>query len=377
MKRILIIILLFISLLEGVNSQVFQESYYNRADSTTADGELFLDLPLATWFYNNEYFNPFYKGYTLIGANIQPCLIYQSNSRLKFSAGLYLHRYYGNSQKTITKPLFNIEYNPLKNLSVLMGTYNGGENHGLSEVLFSFENHLTDIVENGILIRYANTFVKSETWLNWESFIMPGDTFQEKFTAGSSDHIRLLENSSWKLSLPIALLAHHAGGQINNKLAHEHIKSLFNICEGIRISRNFSPGSLNNVFAEFTLFHSLGDFIPAPGLAFSAKTGIQLNHFELNAEYFRGNNFVSFAGNPLFCSWNKEVGLLKPDLYGGIQELLNFKAAFRQKMGPNSYMFVRFEGYYFTSTRKLDYSYSLHFQVNDFLRILSLRNKSI
>jgi hypothetical protein len=367
MKRVLIIIMLFISLLQRVNSQVFQNDYDNRRDSILAPGAVFLDLPLATWFYNNEYFNPFYKGYTLIGANIQPAVIYQSNPKLRFSAGIYLHRYYGNSELTNARPLFNIEYKPDKDFSVLMGTFNGGENHGLNEILFSFENHLTNIVENGILIRYNRAFIKSETWLNWESYIMPGDTFQEKFTAGSSNDLRLMESSSWNLTLPFALIAHHAGGQINNNDAH--IESLFNISEGLKLSRKISSNHFDMVFTELTLFHSLGDFIPAPGWAFCAKTGVRLSRIELNAVYFRGKDFVSFAGNPLLRSWKENADPLSTDRYGGTQEMLNFKAGFRQKIGPASFLFLRFEGYYFLGSSKLDYSYSLHFQVNDFIRL--------
>jgi hypothetical protein len=248
-----------------------------------------------------------------------------------------------------------------------MGSYNGGENHGLHEALFSFENHLTDIVENGILIRYSNKRIETETWLNWESFIMPGDTFREMFTAGSSNRIRVLEASSWKLTLPFSLLAHHAGGQINNN--NEHVETLINISEGLRICRSFGSDPANNVFAEGNVFHSLGDFVPSPGWAASLKTGLQLSHFEVNAEYFRGKDFVSFAGNPLFRSWKLSGDPLNPVQYGGMQEMLNFKAGFRQKMGRYSFLFLRFEGYYFAGSSDLDYSYSLAFQVRDFLRL--------
>ena len=367
MSKSFIFIVLFISFLQEVNAQIFQEDYKNREDSLLADGDIFLDLPLSTWFYNNEYFNPFYKGYTLIGANVQPRLVYQSNAKLKLSAGAYLHRYFGDNEKTIANPLFSIEYRPIENFSVLMGSFNGGENHRLHEAVFSFENHLIDIVENGILIRYTNLHLESETWLNWESFIIPGDTFREQFTAGSSNLIKLLETPYWKLSMPVSVLAHHAGGQINN--SDEHVESLFNISEGFKIVRVIQLKALNSVYAEIAFMHSLGDFIPAPGWAFSAKTGIQLSPFEINAEYFRGNDFVSFAGNPLFCSWRATGDPLVPFLYGGTQEMLNFKAGFHQQIGRNSFLFLRFEGYYFTGNSKLDYGYSLHFQVNDFLKL--------
>jgi hypothetical protein len=354
-----------------VNCQLFQKDYRTREDTSLIEDKLFLDIQGSTWFYNNEYFNPFYKGYTLIGANFQPILVFQTNPKLKFSAGTILHRFYGDNQKTSANPLFSIEYRPNSRFSVLMGSYNGGENHGLHEVLFSFENHLTDIIENGILINYANSRITSESWLNWESFILPGDTLQEEFTAGSSNHIKLLEFSSWKISLPVNLLAHHAGGQIN--LSDKPVETLINISEGLKVSRFIKTKPDNIIFAEFSVFHSIGDFIPSPGWAFSGKTGIQTEHFEINAEYFRADDFISFEGNPLFRTHEISVNPAIPFQYGGKLEMLNFKAGFRQKTGRNSFLFLRFEGYYFTGSSKLDYSYSLHFQARDFLRFFSDR----
>ncbi len=373
MGRLLIFITLIFTVLQGVNSQVFQDYYNNRQDSIINEGDVYLNLNASTWFYNNEYFNPFYKGYTLIGADFDPSLIYQLNSRLRVSAGTYLHRYYGESLETTVKPLFSIEYHPNEALSVLMGSYKGGENHHLNDVLYSFENHLTNITENGILVRYSRNYLESETWLNWQSFIIPGDTIQEQFTMGSFNRVNLPDISGWKMSIPLSLLAHHAGGQINDN--NKPVETLINISEGLKISRFLKKDPLQSASLEFMLFHSLGDYNPAPGWAFSFRTGVQLRHLELNAEYFRGDEFVSFAGNPLYRSRKATGNPAVPFEYGGNTEMLNFKAGFRQKMGINSFLFLRFEGYYFTSTSKLDYSYSIHFQVNDFLKLGSAAKK--
>lgn len=367
MRRLCILIALFVGFFSALSAQLFQNDYMNRPDSSHSVGSLILDLQGSGWFYNNEYFNPFYKGYTLIGANFQPRLVYQSNPKLKFSAGAHLQRFYGDALKTAVKPLFSIEYSPRKDFSILMGSFNGGENHGLPEVLFSFENHLADIVENGVLINYKNSYIESETWLNWEQFIVPGDTFQEMFTAGSSNRLTILERSSWKLSLPLSMLAHHAGGQINN--SDKPVETLINLSEGVKLTKFFASGSVENVFADVRVFHSLGDFAPFPGIALSVKSGVQTSHFELNAEYFKARDFMSFEGNPLFLSWEPTGDMLSPNRNGGSLEMLNFKVGFRQKMGENSFLFLRCEGYYIKGSNKLDYSYSLHFQVRDFLKL--------
>jgi len=193
--------------------------------------------------------------------------------------------------------------------------------------LFSIEKHLTEIIENGILIRYSGKRIESETWLSWESFILPGDTIQEQFTAGSSNRITLMEKNNWKVTLPVSVLAHHAGGQVN--ISDKKVETLINIGEGVKISRSFHGKSLHQIFGEFTFFHSTGDFNPAPGWAFSMKTGLQLTHFEINAEYFRAKDFISFAGNPLYCSHESTNNPLIPFQFGGKNEMLNFKAGFR------------------------------------------------
>jgi len=372
MKRILIFIILFISSLQGLYSQIFQDEYNTRQDSLITEGQVYLRLQGSTWFYNNEYFNPFYKGYTLIGGGFQPTIVYQSSPKLQISVGADFLQFYGINEKLRIKPLFSLEYKPNENFSVLMGSYNGGENHKMTEAMFSFENHLRNLVENGILIRFNNTRVKSETWLNWESFIEPGDTFQEAFTAGSSNRIMLFEKEVWNLSLPVCLLAHHSGGQINNNASH--IETLINISEGLKVVRNFRLSHFQSAYSEFTFYQNTGDYKPIGGTAISFKTGLQLTHIELNAEYFYGDYFRCFAGNPILSiPLPNSLNPITDPHYTAEREMLNFKAGYKQKIGMNSFLFLRLEGYYFTKTGNLDYSYSLHLQAEDFLKIFNFK----
>lgn len=157
MKKSLVVIALFFCLIQGLYSQIFREDYNSRMDSTFSEGEVILNLQASSWFYNNEYFNPFYKGYTLIGGSFQPQLIYQINSKLSLTTAADFHRNYGKNESLFVQPLLSIEYKPRSNFSVLMGSFNGGMNHLLPEALFSFEKHVQENVENGILIRFSNS----------------------------------------------------------------------------------------------------------------------------------------------------------------------------------------------------------------------------
>jgi hypothetical protein len=335
------------------------------------EGDVFLELGGSSWFYNNEYFNPYYKGYTLIGAEFQPVLSYKSSQKLKYSAGIDLHRFYGDDLKTRALPFFNICYRPTEKLSLLLGSYNGGENHGVNEILFSFENHLTDLVENGVLINYNGKIINSETWLNWESFIFPGDTVQEKFTAGSSEKLNIVNTGRLLVSIPVSLLAHHSGGQIN--VTDRHVETLLNTGEGLLLK--YKPHESKSFFISgaVNLFQSMGDFNPSPGQAYYLSAGAGIKNIEFYGGYYNARDFITFSGNPIYFSNELTSDPLHPVRRGGNLEMLNFKAGLRKKTGENSFLYLRFEGYYFMGEGKLDYSYSLHFQVMDFLRLFNVR----
>jgi len=59
MKKLCLYIILSVSLLQIANSQIFQKDYKTRTDSLRETGSVYLNLQGATWFYNNEYFNPY------------------------------------------------------------------------------------------------------------------------------------------------------------------------------------------------------------------------------------------------------------------------------------------------------------------------------
>lgn len=181
----------------------------------------------------------------------------------------------------------------------------------------------------------------------------------------------VFEKNSMKLSIPLNLIAHHAGGQINNN--DEHVETLINANEGIKLEYNFQLKHTNTFYTEFNLFQATGDYKPENGKAVSFNMGFQSTHFEVNAEYFQGNNFVCFAGNPIL---NRAfAGPLDPinSFYLEEKKMFNLKTGYRQKIGPKSFLFLRFESYYFLDAKSLDYSYSLHFQVQDFLRVLNVK----
>lgn len=353
-------------------AQVFQKDYATTYDSPANERDLNLNLLASTFLNNNEFFNPLQEGYTLIGGFFQPSLNYYINQKLILSTGIHIRKFYGDENFADAEPVFSIKYNPNKKISLLLGSYEGGQNHLLPESLFAFENHFTDLVENGFLFNLRCLFIQTDAWLDWEKFIEPGDPFREEFTAGISNQLKILDKNLISLEIPVFFLAHHLGGQIND--TDQPVVSLYNLSEGFKI--RFQPGSVAwdfSSYIEILVHHSLGDFEEGYGLANEIIAGLEMKNIEINTGYFRGNNFMSFKGLPLYTSFNE----ISHNSYvlGGINNLLSLKVGYKLKIHELSHLFLRFEGFYNTEINKLDYTFGIHMQINEIIKIVSLLRK--
>ncbi len=371
MKKHLIFILIFLILPVLLYSQLFQEDYRTINDSVSLEKNLHLHILGATFFNNNEFFNPLQEGYTLIGGFLHPEVIYLINPKLSLSAGLHIRKFYGDNELVHFEPLFTIKYRINNDLIVSMGSFDGGQNHRLPETIFAFENHFSKFVENGILIDVHKKYIETQAWLNWETFIEPGDPFREVFTAGIMNRIKVYQNESVNVEIPVIILAHHSGGQINNSPLP--VESLFNLCEGIKVNFKSDNSIFQKIspYAEFLIHHSLGDYSTGSGLANQFTLGVEMKRFEVNTGFFLGHDFNSFYGLPLYRSYS-ETGYHQYSL-GGKSKMLSFKTGYKVKMANSAFLFLRFEGYYNFQFQKFDYTYGIHFQVNDFIGLANLK----
>ena len=346
----------------SINAQLFQKDYLTGNDSLIEEKTLNLHILGTTFFNNNEFFNPYYQGYTLTGSFFQPKIVYTVNPKLILSAGVHLRKYFGDNGFIYAEPLFNIHYRVNNSLNIQMGSFEGGQNHLLPETIFDFENHFSNLVENGILITFNKKFLNSRLWIDWEKFIEPADTFREEFMAGIVNRVKLLNNNSkFHIDIPLFILAHHAGGQINDN--NEPVETIFNLCGGLEIfgARAISP------FAQIFLHQSSGDYSIGTGYAIQINGGFKTDNIELNAGYFSGWDFMSFRGLPLYHSYSENS--LTGYTLGGTNEIWNFKAGYKARLSNTSFLFLRFEGFYNPVVKKLDYIYGLHLQVNEIVRI--------
>ncbi|HYW96147.1 MAG TPA: hypothetical protein VE870_11200 [Bacteroidales bacterium] len=342
------------------NAQVFRDYYNQEVRVMKEPDELSLSVNASTFFNNNEFFGTDVEGYTLTGAFLQPVVSYSLAENLSFGAGIHLLKYNGRDEFAQTLPLFRIDYKVSSNFGITMGSFNGGESFRLPEPMYTFENHFTSLVNNGIRLDFHGDRIRSLTWLNWEHFILPNDTLQEQLTVGSSNDFTLLKRNGSTLTIPAYLVVHHQGGQIN--ITDKPVITTWNIGGGFLLSHSFSGEKHGEVFLNPLVFFNSNDESDTNGFAWYPQIGMRIDPFSLTAGYFHGRSFDTVYGEPLFFSPGQFMSGTSAE---EVKSLLTFKAGFGKKITPSSSVLLRFEGYYDTMISKLQYTYGLHILINE------------
>ena len=368
-RSLLPAILLFTIGIPSLQAQFFNDLYRQEVNLPEEPQTLSLSLIGSTFFNNNEFFGTNVEGYTLTGAFFQPELNYSITDRFTAGAGIHLMKYNGRNEFASVLPLFHLDYRVSPSFRVTMGSFNGGESFLLSEPLFKFENQFTGLVNNGIRLDYRKSFLFSRTWINWEHFILPGDSLQEQFTFGSSNNLTLAEGEGNKLEVPVQLVVHHQGGQIN--ITDKPVITALNLAAGIRISHSFAEGEKGEAWFNPMFYYTGNDESTTTGMAFYPRAGVRYDPFMLTAGFFRGRHFHSIHGEPLFFS----PDMSPADTSGEtVRSLVTFKAGFGKHISASSSIVLRFEGYYDTSIGKLQYTYGLHIVLNETILAGHFRN---
>lgn len=299
----------------------------NTRIDTTARGELRVDIDAMAFFRDNEYKGRLTKGYTLPGFRLQPTLTFQPLRNLKLEAGLYMLHYWGankypnmnykdiatwkgeQTQKGLhVLPFFNAQLAVSPNVDIIIGNIYGRANHRLAEPLYNPEAFLSADPEAGLQILWHNRFLDFDTWINWESFIFNNDNHQEAFTYGLSTRLKANAPShTVHVYFPIQLLMQHRGGEINPDAESRQVKTWANAAAGAGLTLATSNHVVTriNLEAEAMYYKQVaGSMLPfKQGYGAYAKADFQLWHdFNLRTAYWRGHNFITIFGNPLYGS---------------------------------------------------------------------------
>jgi len=316
------------------------------------------------FFRNNEYFNPLYKGYTLLGFNAEPRLVWQADAKTNISAGALLIKYDGREGFSKVLPVFSLTYNPVPRFSVTMGTLQGAGEHRLPESLYGVERNLNQVVEDGIQLRYVSQRIFSDIWLQWDHFLWWGDNDQERLTFGiSTDFLLTPENQRWWVRVPLRLLATHRGGQIDNSDAY--IQTLFHLAPALCTGYKTNGRYIRDLGIDFN-FIQFVDASPTPqlpmtkGYAFFPDIALKGSFFDVMAGIWEADGYYAPKGDPMYWS----ISYTGSD-YIPRREMLVTRLNLHHKVSGVLNIELRGETYYDTRFKKLDYSYSLFMVFGD------------
>ena len=357
MKKILFIFLLlgFLSQNSVLFSQFHSEYFSSAIESPVDSSKLSLTINASGFFHNNEFFSTDVEGYTLTGNYIQPFIQYSIAENLSIGAGAHLLKYNGQEGFNQKLPLLNIRYQASENFTILLGSYNGGDNFKLPEMLYARELQFTKLVNNGVSIKYNNERIRVQTWLDWERFIEAGDFFREEFSFGTSAHYSVINNEQTELSIPLYLMANHKGGQINSN--NQPVETIADLSSGLEYSMKLNMRLIEKVKFEGLFFLEKDIESLEDGNAFKIQATGTNKFAQASLGYFHANNWESVHGNPLlFCGDFNSTDT---------KNMILIKTGIAKNITKHSAFSLRFEGYYDLDSQRLQYIYGIYLNVRE------------
>ncbi|WAC39121.1 hypothetical protein [Pedobacter sp. SL55] len=375
MKKYLLFTLILITVYSS-KAQLNNSYLYNRirpADSLTK--ELHLNFYNFNYVRNYEYSNDFHDGYTLYGTQIEPQLVYYAHPNLAITGGAYLRKDFGEDGFYEAKPLLSIKYSK-KNLTLVFGSLEGNIQHNYIEPIYNFERKITTPIEYGTQLLIDKEKFSLDAWIAWEKMIYKGDAAKERIVGGFTSDFTLFKSSDWKMTIPVQSLFYHTGGQID-VLDNISISTLFNGATGFTLSKQIG----NNVMQVYTNNYvaAYKDFSPTKLRAYSGGFGLWLNAGadtrwgNLAASYWKGNQFVTIKGMPLYQSVSENL-----NSYGFTQKqrnILMLRYVYQKQLLPNLYLDVRFEPHvdFDKAEKNLQFNHSFFLTYKENFRLFKLK----
>ncbi|MES2416984.1 MAG: hypothetical protein V4541_02290 [Bacteroidota bacterium] len=369
-KQLLTLFLVFLSL--TVKAQFNNSAIENRIrPSDTLVRELHFNFDNFNYVRNYEYSNKFHDGYTLYGTQLAPQLVYYAHPNLAITAGAYLRKDFGREGIYDAKPLFSLKYHK-RNLTLIFGSLEGNIQHGYIEPIYDFERKITTPIEYGTQLLVERENFKLDSWIAWQKMIYKGDPIKEEIVGGLITESTLLHTNSWKLSLPIQFLAYHQGGQIDI-LKQIPISTIFNGAAGFKLHKTIGIKVKEIYTDNYVAVYK--DFSPTKTRAYQGGFGLWLNAGvntkwgSFVASYWKGNNFITIKGMPLYESVSQT--LYNQGFKQNSRNILALRYAYQQELVPNLYLDVRFEPHFDLNhaDSQLQFNHSLFLTYKEDFRI--------
>jgi hypothetical protein len=365
MKRALLILIFTVAGFHSSWAQFNPIAIENRIrPDSNAVGEVHFNFYNFNYVRDYEYSNQFHDGYTLYGTQLQPQLVYYAHPNLAIVAGAYIRKDFGDNGVNDSKPLFALKYHK-KDLSLIFGSLEGGIHHGYIEQLWDFERQITDPIQYGTQLIIEKKNWKLDAWIAWQKQIYTPSPVKEEIIGGLTAERSLWQSNGWKLSLPLQFLVYHKGGQTDT-LKSVPLLTIGNGATGLKLHKEIG-GNVQEVFTDNYIV-GYKDFSPTKIQAFQGGYGLWFNAGantrwgSIVASYWKGNNFQTIKGMPLYES-------VSSTLYdAGYKEksrsILLLRYAYQHELLPHLYLDVRVEPHVDLGTSRTE---QLQFQGSFFL----------
>ncbi|NLI24081.1 MAG: hypothetical protein GX419_05195 [Bacteroidales bacterium] len=357
MYRTYIILFLLISF--SGYSQV-SDPFFRQGDFAppSDSGALTLRLNSTAFFRNNEYFNPLYKGYTLIGIHLTPVLEWKADQHVSFFGGFHVLKYSGQEQVKKIFPVISLQTNLNDRISLMAGTIRGAGEHRLPEALYGTERNLNEVLEDGIQIRYVSPACFSDVWLQWDRFLERYEDNQERLTFGYSGWLTgHIGQGRQEIRFPLYILATHRGGQID--VSHLPIQTLFHYGGGGYVSFSTDHSLIQKFTAGFTAI-GFSDVSPTSqlpmkkGYAVFPSVSLSGSGIEWENGFWLAEDFYAPKGDPIFWSW-----AFDKDQYQQSRRMLVSRLFIGKQISPYLIIGLRGDFFYDIYFKDPDYSYGL------------------
>jgi hypothetical protein len=365
MKRALLVLIFIFSGYQFSQAQLNSSAIENRIrPDSNAVGEVHFNFYNFNYVRDYEYSNQFHDGYTLYGTQLQPELVYYAHPNLAIVAGAYIRKDFGDNGVHDSKPLFALKYHK-KDLSLIFGSLEGGIHHGYIEQLWDFERQITDPIQYGTQLIIEKEKWKLDAWIAWQKQIYTPSPVKEQIIGGLTAERTLLQSNGWKLSLPFQFLVYHKGGQIDT-LKSVPLLTMGNGATGLKLHKEIG-GNVQEIFTDNYIV-GYKDFSPTKIQAFQGGYGLWFNAGantkwgSLVASYWKGNNFQTIKGMPLYESVSST--LYDAGHKESNRSILLLRYAYQHELLPHLYLDVRVEPHVDLGTSRTE---QLQFQGSFFL----------
>lgn len=365
-----------------------------REEKVKQPGELDLRIKSISFFKDNEYSNSisgsdfilvsglpgfldlskWIEGYTLPGFFIQPELVYKPSGKVTIRAGIHFLKYAGINKFSQIRPVFSTSLNISEKTTLTLGTISGCEKHLLFDPDFDKERLYTDNNENGFQLTSSNDHLFSDTWLNWENFVLKGDSTREILSGGESfKYTSSTVAGIMHFVVPLQVQFKHFGGQISNY--RESVETFYNLATGLRVNIDLGQKRFGQAGIEYLQFFNT--VIPGntsspikSGYASWLKLHYTYKGLYIGAAYWKAHNFYAPEGNPLYASiidFNSDYVVPERRIITNYLYLT---------LLPESYLelFLGFETYYDVCLKRMDSSITLHLSFDKLIKLATLKD---